>query len=347
MPSNELVNERISIKKALAKGLVTFGLLGYLISRVEFGQLLPRMAGVSVEAILTASLLIFLTSVPITLRWKLVLAHLGHNLWNVKLWKLVIVGMFFNQFLPTGVGGDVTRIWYLHRDGVPLGSSITSILMDRVLGIVGLAAAVVLGIPILLKTGVSESMNSLLVIGTCFALGLSATIFADILLSPMINCRAVQRALRKIPHGERLVRAALNVATRTRQLILSWPGGPSALALSAASFLMASTAAYTLARALDSNVNLSVLIFLFPAVLLFSMLPVSLGGWGVREGAMVLLFGLVGTSHEDALAISILFGVCLVCSGIPGAAAWVLFTHRRVNATPELNQENTPHDHEN
>jgi uncharacterized protein (TIRG00374 family) len=90
---------------------------------------------------------------------------------------------------------------------------------------------------------------------------------------------------------------------------------------------MASTAAYLLASAVGVNADFFTVFFLFPIVLLFSMLPVSLGGWGVREGVMVLLFGLVGTPREDALAISVLFGICSTIAGLPGAVAW-LFSHR-------------------
>jgi len=60
------------------------------------------------------------------------------------------------------------------------------------------------------------------------------------------------------------------------------------------------------------------------AVLLISMLPISIGGWGVREGAMVLALRGFGIPTEEALLPSILFGLCAVTATLPGATFWIL-----------------------
>jgi len=57
---------------------------------------------------------------------------------------------------------------------------------------------------------------------------------------------------------------------------------------------------------------------------LVSMIPISFGGWGVREGAMVVFFGLVGVPAADALAMSILFGLAALVAGLPGGVLWVV-----------------------
>jgi uncharacterized membrane protein YbhN (UPF0104 family) len=61
-----------------------------------------------------------------------------------------------------------------------------------------------------------------------------------------------------------------------------------------------------------------------PTVLLVSMLPISIGGWGVREGAMVVALHPFGISAEDALLPSVLFGLCAVVATLPGGILWVL-----------------------
>jgi hypothetical protein len=65
-------------------------------------------------------------------------------------------------------------------------------------------------------------------------------------------------------------------------------------------------------------------VFLFPPVLLLSMIPISLAGWGVREGAMVVVFSLAGLQAEASLSLSVLFGACMFVSGLPGGFMWLL-----------------------
>jgi uncharacterized membrane protein YbhN (UPF0104 family) len=60
-------------------------------------------------------------------------------------------------------------------------------------------------------------------------------------------------------------------------------------------------------------------VVVFPFVLLLSMIPISLAGWGLREGAMFVVFALLGMPSEIALGVSILFGTWLLLSSLPGA----------------------------
>jgi hypothetical protein len=71
-------------------------------------------------------------------------------------------------------------------------------------------------------------------------------------------------------------------------------------------------------------VDLEVFILLLPFVLLLSLLPISVAGWGVREGAMIAGLGYVGVDSASAFVISALFGVAYIFAGIPGVIAWLI-----------------------
>jgi len=58
-------------------------------------------------------------------------------------------------------------------------------------------------------------------------------------------------------------------------------------------------------------------------VILFSMVPITIAGWGVREGAMVVALGTVGVGREEALAISVLFGIASAIAALPGGLIWL------------------------
>jgi hypothetical protein len=53
------------------------------------------------------------------------------------------------------------------------------------------------------------------------------------------------------------------------------------------------------------------------------MVPISVAGWGIREGAMIVAFGFVGVPEADALVVSILFGLTLIAAGAPGGVLWL------------------------
>jgi uncharacterized membrane protein YbhN (UPF0104 family) len=79
-----------------------------------------------------------------------------------------------------------------------------------------------------------------------------------------------------------------------------------------------------LSNALGHTVNLSAFFVLVPLVILLSMIPVSIGGWGVREGVMVVAFNFVGMPRDDALSLSLLFGFVITLVSLPGGLLWLL-----------------------
>jgi 8-oxo-dGTP pyrophosphatase MutT (NUDIX family) len=84
---------------------------------------------------------------------------------------------------------------------------------------------------------------------------------------------------------------------------------------------------FFIARSLHVPIGLLTVIALFPPALLLSMVPVSLGGWGVREAALVWLLGTAHVPQDAALAISVLFGLVTMAAGLPGGVLW-LFERR-------------------
>ena len=75
-----------------------------------------------------------------------------------------------------------------------------------------------------------------------------------------------------------------------------------------------------LAWLLNVEITLGMSFTIFPIVLLISMLPVSVAGWGVREGAMAIGLGLLDVPHETSIAVSVLFGFVMLGSGLLGGA---------------------------
>ncbi|MDQ7068622.1 MAG: lysylphosphatidylglycerol synthase domain-containing protein [Sulfurimonas sp.] len=80
---------------------------------------------------------------------------------------------------------------------------------------------------------------------------------------------------------------------------------------------------YALSLALSLELSFQTLLIAVPPVFLLTIVPISLAGWGVREGAMIGIFMLVGADQTKVLAMSILYGLLLILSATPGAYFWI------------------------
>ena len=96
--------------------------------------------------------------------------------------------------------------------------------------------------------------------------------------------------------------------------------------------LLTALAAWCGARAIDADVPLLYTIFLVPPVILVTVVPISIAGWGVREGAMVAAFGYAGLPPGDGLIVSLLFGAGYLVMGAVGGLIWIATSGRRERA---------------
>jgi len=101
------------------------------------------------------------------------------------------------------------------------------------------------------------------------------------------------------------------------------------VALSVGIHLLNVLAIYLISRGLGMEVGIMTMVLLFPPVLLLSLLPISVAGWGVRESAMVVALNLVGVPAYQSIALSICFGLCVLASSLPGGVLWFV-TRRKV-----------------
>ena len=95
-------------------------------------------------------------------------------------------------------------------------------------------------------------------------------------------------------------------------------------------------AAWCAARAVGADVSPQALLVCIPLALLAATAPISIGGWGIREGALVALLHLYGTPPDAALALSIVFGLSLMVASLPGLVVWLAWRQERERASERL-----------
>ena len=222
-----------------------------------------------------------------------------------------MLGVFFAQALPSTVGTDIVRVWSVRRFGISLGTATNSVIVDRLVGLLALLTLGTLSVPYLLGLAAG---------------GAAAFAMAGITLAGAGAC-VVLLGLRRLPQSWTRwapLRGLTSLSRAFWAVFFSMRVFLQAFGLSLTTQLGVISVTYLLGVSMDVGVGLGSYLAIMPPVLLVSSLPISIAGWGVREGTMIVGLGFVGVPADAALAISLLLGGVVVASGLAGAAFWAL-----------------------
>jgi hypothetical protein len=140
--------------------------------------------------------------------------------------------------------------------------------------------------------------------------------------------------LDKVPMGKyqhfKIVRGLQALASDARMIFLNFRYSFSLLFVALFGQVIFSLIVYVLAVSLNINITILDCMVLVPPALLVMALPVSIAGWGAREFVMVTTFGFISIPSEQSLALSILFGLVILCSYIPAGVLWLLRLFKKV-----------------
>jgi glycosyltransferase 2 family protein len=304
----------------LAKVLVTLVLLTIIALTVDLHQVWNAVSKASWLHLLLAFGLYQAGIVVRTYRWQILLRAQEVSVPFIKLLDLYYVGTSFNNFLPTGFGGDVVKMFELTRYGANSELAVSTVLADRIIGLVILFVMALLALPF-----------SIHLVPTSFIIALLAIISGlALLLILFLNQRLVRYLRDHFAVIRRLlarpkVAAFYNSFTRYNLQSL-WK---SMLASLLFNVLLISV--YML-LGISVSVNISIIYYLIfiPIISSLLILPISVSGLGVREGGFVLLFGQAGVINPQALAISLLFYALNLVTGAVGGILYLTQSVRSV-----------------
>lgn len=303
----------------IVKGGVSFGLIAWVLSKVDLAAAWAQATSIEPSMAALALVLMVCQIFLGALRWGLVLRALSAAFHWLRTISVYYIGVFFSIVLPGAVGGDAVRMWFARRNGLPLGTAINSVALERAVTVFGLVLLVCLTQPILM-TRLPDLPGAWI-----FPMLLAVCVLGILTLA----------SLDKLPlslHRWRLVRGLALLATDTRKLFFHPAYSLATLVVALVGHVNLSLAVYVLAVGLHLDVHLLDCLVLVPPVILVITLPISIAGWGVRETAMVTAFGFVGMAGSSALVLSILFGILTMVTALPGGLVFLLAGGRRMEA---------------
>jgi hypothetical protein len=298
-----------------AKIVLSIGVLVYLVRRLDLDQLRTNLFAVDPRMFLLALALVAIQTAILNGRWVLIMHSLDVSIeWLAGL-RILMISLWFNQVLPSSAGGDVVRIWLLRRRGVQWSQAVKGVMADRFTALLGLVALMVAGLPFLVMRVHNSAAE--LAIGGLAAAGMAGTIFL------LTLDRWPARIIALGP-----IASFVRFGTLVRFLLLQFQQRERLFGSAILIHLMTTAACYVLAIGLQANLTVSDALVFFPPVILLTAVPISISGWGVREGATVACLALAGVSPAKALAISLLLGVISVIIGVAGGIVWLASPER-------------------
>lgn len=246
------------------------------------------------------------------LRWQQVTAKCDAPLSALESFRITLIGTFFNQTLPSSIGGDAVRLWLLAKSGAGWRAATYSVLVDRAIGLIALALVVVACLP-----------WSYFLIGSPVG-RIALLIIAAASLGGGLAFLAFGRLRWSLLHRFWPTRHVHALSVVANRVLFDPRRGLPVMLTSLAIHLVTVVIAWCAARSIAANVSIADLLLLVPPIMLITMLPISIAGWGVRESAMMVAFGYAGLVRSDGLTVSLLFGAAMFVIGGIGGIVWIL-----------------------
>jgi uncharacterized protein (TIRG00374 family) len=304
--------------------IVSVGLLAFLFSRVDMTALWAAARRASIVWLAIALGLYFINVLTSAWRWQLLLRAQGVQLPTRTLLSSYLVAGFFNNFLPSTIGGDVVRIRDTARPAQSKTLATTVVFVDRVFGLMGLVLVAALGATVaMVMRGQDASPIWPYWLWAAFLVGLTAA--APAVIAPHGFTRLLRPLAAFHPEwvGERIHRLTMALAR--------FRASPAALAGCFTGAIIVQMLLvgfhFAIVYALDMPITFWDLAVIVPVSFLIQMLPVSVNGYGVREATFAFYFSRLGVPISSALLVSLMATGLMMLFSLSGAA--VYFTRSR------------------
>lgn len=294
----KLTHWRIFILRAV----VTVLLLGLLAAMVgsqgwnEFAGALRRLPPLSFAL---AVIIILASRVCVTLRWLVLLRFAKEKMTFWQAFRLMFMGNFASNFLPSTVGGDVVRLAGASSLGVEAGVAAASLVLDRLIGMAGMASLSPFGLWIISRPAVAAGLKAPYVL-----------MGAPIWLRKAPGVEWASRKLSKFFHS--LVSSSVNWFRQPASLLLS-------LLFNYGHMLFIFLMIWVLLDGLNQSLSLLWIGALWSLSYFVTLVPISLNGLGLQEVSITMLYSRFGgVSMEAALALAVFVRLLFLLASLPG-----------------------------
>lgn len=300
-----------SLYVTLIKVTVSLFLLGLLLYKSNLDKYLDIVQKSSPIYLLLALLVTVLSILLSAYKWQILVHAQGFRVPLRNLTASYFVGLFFNNFMPTSIGGDLVRVYDLRKMIKNGPAAAASVVAERVLASFTLGLIVLCGV--MLSSGLAAKYKLLVLVFVALCI---------VALLGILQAHRLGSFLSRFEAG--LLKKAGTMIDSVRSCISHKPSLVMVLVYSLAFQFMVVAINMLIAKALGLHVPVAYALLSIPIIFAITMLPVSMNGLGVREAGYVYFFSQVGLSTEEAVAISIFFFLVVTLVSLIGGGIFAL-----------------------
>jgi len=303
------VTQTRNLLSSVVKAAISLAVIGFIAWHIDRSMLAANWHKLSLASIggLLGVLALQMGAI-VALRLRLVLAGLTVERPLAAIWRVAISGSFVEQIALGFVGGDAVRLWLLHRLELPMKTALAAIVVDRFLGCAALLLLAMAGISGLLAILPKADQQIIVLVGgaglVVFVVAVAIVGWFSSLSRHLASLVAWAANELKNPRFRLCVLAVFCLALLTQVTNV---------------FVF-----YLVGRDLDIQLGLSDWFLIAPPALLLAMLPITAGGWGLREASLIVALAPLGVAPETAVIPSIVFGLGALLVTLPGGVVLLL-----------------------
>ncbi len=305
--------------------LVSLALLYLALRGINFAVIQSRLSQINLGWIAIGLAITVVQIFLGALRWREISQLCGAPLTDLQAFRYNMIGAFFNQTLPSSIGGDAVRLWLVNRTGAGWRAATYSILTDRAIGLIALALIIVASLP--WSYGMIADSNGRLALVLVDFAALSGGL-GFLLLGHL------PWTWLKTWWPTKHIHACSVIANK---VIFHRRSGPKIAVLSLSIHVLAVVIAWCAVRSISAPADFEQVFMLIPPIMLITMMPISIAGWGVREATMMVAFGYAGLAQTDGTVVSILFGAVSFIVGCVGGLVWIFSAEKNTAKIEVIN----------
>ncbi|MEW6001535.1 MAG: lysylphosphatidylglycerol synthase transmembrane domain-containing protein [Nitrospirota bacterium] len=313
---NKLIRKKIWVYLRLIFGIF---LLLLLIRMIDMEQMRIIITSAVPHLIILGFLGILLNCLLMTYRWASILWIQQPDISFGHLMRFYFTSAFLGNFLPVNVSSDIFRIYCASKYTCDIKGSISSILVDRIIGTFSLAIVTMIAFMALQKTNQIK-------IGLATSYSIFAVLLCSILIPLALRQAIVIDVIRNLlsRFEGRLFKKARDMLENILMYQYQHQVIVKVLLISFLSHLNTILVYYIIAESFSANTSIGYFFLFIPLTSFLTMLPLSVGGIGVLEAGMVFLFSKVGMPIEMCLSIAISYRVLLIIATLPGGVVYAI-----------------------
>lgn len=308
------INKR-KLLSNLFQVVVSGGLIYWLLRGTNLAEIFTAVRSADIWLLILAFSLHIVGYIMSAFRWRLLLRTRGAEASIPYLLESYVVGVFFNNFLPSTIGGDIYRAYDSYRLGHSRSNAVAIVFVDRFLGLLALMLFALLAL--LSSNELTRNIPLLNIWVLLGSLGMIVIVWI-MFMSPRWLLTIVANL--KIPYGRKIrVIVEAFLGFRGQRLVLFKALGLSAL-------LQANVVLhyYLLAQSLRLPIPVYSFFLIIPLATVITMLPISVNGIGVRENVYVFFFAPFAVLKPEAVAFAWIAYGMVVLQGIIGGIVYAL-----------------------